>query len=93
MLTKIFKFSAAAIMAAGVVVQSANAAEILRPKHQHLVRDRVLRFEDACGCWHVTWVYHRELWYTYGWGFDPRTYDMTEPHFYHGAVKAYPRYW
>lgn len=91
MLTKLFKYAAAAILAAGVMVQSANAAEILRPKH--LVRHRDLRFEDACGCWHVTWVYHRELRYTYGWGFDPRSYDMTEPHYYLGAMKAYPRFW
>jgi hypothetical protein len=30
---------------------------------------------------------------TYGIGFDPRNYDLTEPHHYFGPVRAYPRYW
>jgi hypothetical protein len=46
-----------------------------------------------CGCLRVSYNYHRDLRSTYGIGFDPRTYDQTEPHYFHGAVRAYPRYW
>jgi hypothetical protein len=46
-----------------------------------------------CGCLRASYIYHRELRSTYGIGFDPRTYDQTEPHYYYGAVRAYPRYW
>ena len=46
-----------------------------------------------CGCLHVSYDYHRELRSTYGIGFDPRNFDQTEPHYYFGPVKAYPRYW
>jgi hypothetical protein len=46
-----------------------------------------------CGCLHVTYNYHSELLATYGIGFDPRSYDATEPHYFRGAVRAYPRYW
>ena len=45
-----------------------------------------------CGCLTVTYVYHRELRSTYGLGFDPRNYDTTQPHYYFGAMHAYPRY-
>ena len=45
-----------------------------------------------CGCLHVTYEYHRELKSTYGVGYDPRNFDTTEPYFYWGAMKAYPRY-
>jgi hypothetical protein len=45
-----------------------------------------------CGCLRVTFDYHRELGSTYGSGFDPRNYDETEPHYYFGPVRAYPRY-
>jgi hypothetical protein len=51
------------------------------------------RWCGPCGCLHRTFVYHRELRTTYGIGFDPRNYDMTEPHYYYGPVRAYPRYW
>ena len=46
-----------------------------------------------CGCLHVTYTRHRELLTTYGTGFDPRNYDTQEPHYFYGAVRAYPRYW
>jgi hypothetical protein len=46
-----------------------------------------------CGCLRVSYNSHRELRSTYGIGFDPRTYDQTEPHYFYGAVRAYPRYW
>jgi hypothetical protein len=29
---------------------------------------------------------------TYGTAFDPRNDDQTEPHYYWGRVRAYPRY-
>jgi hypothetical protein len=47
----------------------------------------------TCGCLQVTHVWHRELRTTYGAGFDPRNYDTTEPHYYFGPVRSYPRYW
>jgi hypothetical protein len=46
-----------------------------------------------CGCLTVRYVYHRILESTYGTGFDPRNYDQTEPHFYFGPVRAFPRYY
>lgn len=45
-----------------------------------------------CGCLRATYVYHRSLESTYGAGFDPRNYDTTEPHYYFGPLRAYPRY-
>jgi hypothetical protein len=45
-----------------------------------------------CGCLRVTYVYHRSLESTYGLNFDPRNYDQTEPHYYFGRLRAYPRY-
>jgi hypothetical protein len=46
-----------------------------------------------CGCLHKSYVYHRELRSTYGTSFDPRNFDQTEPHFFFGRMRAYPRYW
>ena len=45
-----------------------------------------------CGCLSVVFDYHRELQSTYGLDYDPRNYDTTEPHFYLGPMRAYPRY-
>ena len=45
-----------------------------------------------CGCLQVTYVQHPELWSTYGLDFDPRNYDTTEPHYYLGPIRAYPRF-
>jgi hypothetical protein len=45
-----------------------------------------------CGCVSVVYVYHRELQSTYGLGYDPRNYDATQPRYYFGAIRAYPRY-
>jgi hypothetical protein len=45
-----------------------------------------------CGCLRVTFDYHRELQSTYGTGFDPRNYDETQPHYYFGGMRAFPRY-
>jgi hypothetical protein len=46
-----------------------------------------------CGCLRVARVYHRSLETTYGIGFDPRNYDDTEPYYYFGPVRPYPRYY
>jgi hypothetical protein len=46
-----------------------------------------------CGCLHVTYDYHRELRSTYGLAFDPRNFDQTQPYYYFGPVRAYPRFW
>lgn len=46
-----------------------------------------------CGCVHVTYDYHRELRSTYGIAFDPRNFDQTQPYYYFGPVRAWPRYW
>lgn len=45
-----------------------------------------------CGCLQITYVYHPALESTYGLRFDPRNDDQTEPHYYYGRARAYPRY-
>ena len=47
----------------------------------------------VCGCLHVSHIRHRSLESTYGLAYDPRNYDTTQPHYYFGPVRAYPRYW
>ena len=55
--------------------------------------DRHIRaYCGPCGCLHVDDVYHHELRSTYGLTFDPRNYDATEPYYYFGPLRAYPRY-
>jgi hypothetical protein len=49
-------------------------------------------FCGRCGCLDVTYIRHRELESTYGLAFDPRNDDQTEPYFYLGRMRAYPRY-
>jgi hypothetical protein len=69
-------------------VQAADAA--LR---REAVRSSVVKHcEDICGCWYTTYVHHRALLATYGAGFDPSNYDFTEPHYFFGRERAYPRY-
>jgi len=68
---------------------SASAADLPVPAHRHAAAHDC----GSCGCLHVTYEYHRSLASTYGIGFDPRSYDQTEPHYYFGTVHAYPRYW
>lgn len=46
-----------------------------------------------CGCLQVTYDYHRDLRSTYGIGFDPRNFDQTQPHYYFGPNRAWPRYY
>jgi hypothetical protein len=78
------------LTAAGLpaVSQSVRAADLeVPPIHQ------AARSCGPCGCLHVSYVRHRELKATYGIAFDPRSYDQTEPHYFWGAVRTYPRYW
>ena len=84
------------LMAVGVSVTAIalssfplSAAELLTPRVAHPVR---LSHCGPCGCLGVAYVYHRELRSTYGLGFDPRNYDTTQPHYYFGPIRAYPRY-
>jgi len=76
------------------VPNSATTAELLPPppgvhvRHQHTVC-----WCGPCGCLRVSYVHHRELRSTYGTGFDPRNFDETQPYYYLGPVRAYPRYW
>jgi hypothetical protein len=79
------------VAAAGVPValSPANAADLPVPVHAR----QAARWCGSCGCLHVSYVHHRELRSTYGVGFDPRNYDQTEPHYYFGPMRAYPRYW
>ena len=65
------------------------AAELPAPRAAHPER---LSHCGPCGCLGVGYVYHRELRSTYGLGFDPRNYDTTQPHYYFGPIRAYPRY-
>jgi hypothetical protein len=78
--------SAAGIAAAAAGLLSlptiAAAADLL-PRHAQC---------GPCGCLEVTYVYHRQLESTYGVGFDPRSFDTTEPYYYWGPARAYPRY-
>jgi hypothetical protein len=45
-----------------------------------------------CGCVQVTYVRHPELESTYGLGYDPRNFDTSQPYYYWGRIRAYPRY-
>jgi hypothetical protein len=81
--------------AAGVSIapDSAGAAELEASPPVHLRPQHAAPWCGPCGCLHVSYEYHRELRSTYGLGFDPRNYDQTEPHYFWGPVRAYPRYW
>jgi hypothetical protein len=69
------------------------AAELLPPAGVRVHHQRVGPGCGPCGCLRVTYIYHRDIRTTYGTGFDPRNFDQTEPYFYPGPVRAYPRYW
>jgi hypothetical protein len=73
---------------AGVIVTAvpATAADLAVPAA------RAARACPRCGCVQVWYIHHPELRSTYGLSYDPRNYDQTEPHYYHGPVRAYPRY-
>jgi len=76
---------------AGLAAESGSAAAADLPIPVKNVD--AARWCGPCGCLHVTYNHHRELLATYGLRYDPRSYDTTEPHYFHGAVRAYPRYW
>ncbi len=82
--------TAAAVIAALAPMPGA-AAELLRTRP--VAHHRVYEYRDECGCLHWSYVYHRQLRYTYGSGFDPRSFDETEPYFYRGPVRRYVRFW
>jgi hypothetical protein len=72
------------------VSSAAIAAELAVPPPAQRARAAEC---GPCGCVHVTYDYHRELRSTYGLAFDPRNFDQTQPYYYFGAVRAYPRFW
>jgi len=80
------------VATAGVPVAptSAGAAELLAPPARH---HAAALWCGPCGCLHVSYAYHRELRSTYGLSFDPRNFDQTQPYYFLGPVRAYPRYW
>jgi hypothetical protein len=80
----------AAVAAAPV---SAVAAELVPPAVAHVRHQYTGAWYGPCGCLRVSYVFHRELRSTYGLGFDPRNFDQTQPYYYFGALRAYPRYW
>lgn len=67
-----------------------KAAEL--PVRTHGAYVRTSPYCGRCGCLTVGYVYHRQLETTYGTSFDPRNYDTTEPHYYFGPVRRFPRY-
>lgn len=90
-MSKIAFALAAGVVAIAAVPMSgrpAQAADLLR-------HARIERPIDCgrCGCLHMTYVYHRVLEATYGAGFDPRSFDQTEPYYYWGGVRPFPRFW
>jgi hypothetical protein len=85
MISALFVGMAAAV---GTVPAIPAAAADLAVPARHAAR-----WCGECGCLHVTYVHHRSLASTYGLDYDPRNYDGTQPHYYYGAVRAYPRYW
>jgi hypothetical protein len=84
----------AVVMVAGAmsVATSASSTELQLPERAqhsgHFASDC-----GPCGCLRVSYVYHRDVRTTYGTGFDPRNFDQTQPYFYPGRMRAYPRYW
>jgi hypothetical protein len=76
------------IASLAAIPASASAADLFYPRHHYYAIGC-----GPCGCLHVYFVHHRQLEATYGTGFDPRSYDQTEPHYYLGRMRAYPRFW
>jgi len=72
---------------------SGVAAELVPPAAAHVRYPYAGAWYGPCGCLHVSYVFHRELRSTYGLSFDPRNFDQTQPHYYFGGIRAYPRYW
>lgn len=80
-----------AAAAVPAVTLPAVAAEL--PLAAHVRHHHVASRCGPCGCLHVTYDRHRELESTYGIGFDPRSFDTTEPYYFLGRQRAYPQYW
>jgi hypothetical protein len=85
-----FALAAAVIVCGVATVLDPAAAADLTPT------PKAVRSAEAacgpCGCLRVQYVYHRELRTTFGTGFDPRNFDQTEPYYYFGAMRPYPRF-
>jgi hypothetical protein len=79
---------AAAGLLALMLPSSLRAADLGIPSPQVAVPANC----GPCGCLTETFVYHRQLETTYGLSYDPRNYDTTEPHYYFGPIRRYPRY-
>ena len=72
---------------------SLRAAELPLPEADAVpARSPASIYCGVCGCLQVAYVHHRELESTYGLAFDPRNDDQTEPYFYLGRMRAYPRF-
>ena len=71
-----------------------RAAELeVAPAIGHAQTRAAVGCDCGCGDLRVARVYHRESLATYGLGFDPRNDDPTQPHYYFGRLRAYPRYY
>jgi hypothetical protein len=79
-----------AICAAGGFAQ-VQAADMARKRYVP-PPSVVSHCEDSDGCWYTHYVRHRVLLSTYGAGFDPNNYDFTEPHYFFGGERDFPRY-
>lgn len=75
------------IFAAGV--SPVRAADIASPREVAASR---IKHCDVCGCLRTYYVHHRALLSTYGANFDPNNYDFTEPRYFYGPERPYPRY-
>jgi hypothetical protein len=84
------KLALAAVMVSGLVWALPSQAADLTPAGPTAAGPAAC---GPCGCLRVAYDHHRELRTTYGTGFDPRNYDFTEPHYYFGAMRPYPRYY
>jgi len=72
---------------------SLSATELPTPSNINYAGIGAPVYCDPCGCLRVAYTYYPELCSTYGLSFDPRNYDTTEPRYYFGRVRAYPRYY
>jgi hypothetical protein len=82
-----------AMASAPVEPTSAGAAELVAPPAVRARHHGATLWCGPCGCLHVSYTYHRELRSTYSLNFDPRNFDQTQPYYFLGPVRAYPRYW
>jgi hypothetical protein len=80
------------LLSGATLVQPVLGADYPRAKRTY-ARGPQTVYCGCCGCLGVTYDYHRELRSTYGTKFDPRNFDQTEPYYYFGRVRAYPRFW